>query len=154
MLARIVNVILQVKLSILSLFDCWNFTTLSCEEPQLLKACPHVHPTISNWHFTFSRLIEKRQKKKLVSKNIFSGSNLEEIKIVCSISILITWVDINQKSLTSTLQEQRHQWLIILIFHNLWCFNMVIVKQGINKAKSFKIGIMWKNQHIVGLLPM
>jgi hypothetical protein len=31
---------------------------------------------------------------------------------------------------------------------------MAIVKQGINKAKSFKIGIMWKNQHIVGLLPM
>jgi hypothetical protein len=24
-------------------------------------------------------------------------------------------------------------------------------KQGINKAKSFKIGTMWKSQHIVGL---
>jgi hypothetical protein len=140
MLARIVNVILQVKLSILSLFDCWNFYNIIMRGTPLLKACPHVHPTISNWHFTFSRFIEKRQKKNLVPKNIFSGSNLEDIKIVCSMSILITWVDINQKSLTSTLQEQRHQWLIIIIFHNLWCFDMANVSKVLIKPSVLKLG--------------
>ncbi len=139
MLARIVNIILQVKLSILSLFDFWNFITLLCKEPHFWK---HALMYILAFQLTLHilKIDWKEAKGKNSFQKYFSSCNLEDIKIVCSISILICWVDINQKSLTSTRQDQRHQWLIIIIFHNLWCFDMANVSKVLIKPSVLKLG--------------